>query len=111
MSFENPSFENSSFEKPSLYNVYLNSGDIRIIIHLIEKYDYTDEEVSQVINIHEPYEDNRIPEVEHIGVLLSYFPNSFISQNTMDAVKNSFPDTYDYIQKIIQKKPFRYILK
>jgi hypothetical protein len=111
MSFENPSFENPFFEKPSLYNVYLNSGDIRIIIQLIEKYDYTDEEVSQIINIYEPYEDNRIPEVEHIGVLLSYFPNSFISQNTMNAVKNSFPDTYDYIQKIIQKKPFSYVLK
>ena len=81
-----------SFEKPSLYTTFNTTSDIRGIIDLINKYEYTDEEVSELINIYEPYEDNNIPEVEHIEVLLMYFPKSKISHNTMDAIKNSFPD-------------------
>ncbi len=81
-----------SFEKPSLYNTFNTTNDIRVIIDLIHKYDYTDEEASEVINIYEPYEYQTIPEVEHIEVLLAYFPKSIISHNTMNAIKNSFPD-------------------
>lgn len=81
-----------SFEKPSLYDTFIASGDIRVIIDLINKYDYTDEEASEVINIYEPYENHHIPEVEHIEVLLMYFPKSKISHNTINAIKNSFPN-------------------
>jgi hypothetical protein len=89
-----------SFEKPSLYNTFTTTSDIRCIIDLINKYDYTDEEVSEVINIYEPYEDNNIPEVEHIEVLLMYFPKSIISHNTMNAIKKSFPDRVEPILKL-----------
>ncbi len=89
-----------SFEKPSLYNTFTNTGDIRNIVDLINKYDYTDEEVSDVINVYEPYEDNCIPEVEHIEVLLSYFPKSKISHNTMNAIKKSFPNRVEPILEL-----------
>ncbi len=88
-----------SFEKPSLYNKYVD-GDIRGVIYLIEKYSYTNEEVSEVINIHEPDENGQIPEVEHIEVLLEYFPNSTLSEKTIDAIKKSFPHRLEYIMKL-----------
>lgn len=81
-----------SFYKPSLYVAFKNAGDISEIIDLIDKYYYTDEEASEVINFYEPYENNYIPEVEHIEVLLTYFPKGEISNNTMNAIKNCFPD-------------------
>jgi hypothetical protein len=89
-----------SFVKPSLYDTFKMKSDIRVIIDLINKYDYTDEEVSEVINIYEPYEHYHIPEVEHIEVLLMYFPKSKISHNTMNAIKNSFPDRVEPILKL-----------
>ena len=88
-------------EKPSLYNVFKTTGDIRVIIDLIDKYNYIDEEVSEevsdIINIYEPYEDNYIPEIEHIEVLLMYFPKSKITYNTINAIKKSFPNRVEYI--------------
>ena len=38
------------FKKPSLYNTFNCSGDIREIVNLIGKYNYTNNEVSDVIN-------------------------------------------------------------
>lgn len=55
-----------SLEKPSLYKEFDNTGDMRCLINLIEKYKYTDEEESEVINIYTPDENGKIPEVEHI---------------------------------------------
>lgn len=93
-----------SSEKISLYSAFKDSGDIRVLIDLIERYEYTDEEASKVINIYEPYENNRIPEVEHIEVLLSYFPKSKISENTMNAIKSSFPGSIEHITKLQNRK-------
>lgn len=93
-----------SFEKPELYGAFINSGDIRMLIDLINKYEYTDEDVSKVINAYEPYENNHIPEVEHIEVLLSYFPKSKLTNDTMKAVEHSFPNRLKYIQKLQNKK-------
>ncbi len=93
-----------SFEKPSLYNTFKNTGDIRVILDLINKYDYTDEEASMVINIYEPYENDYIPEVEHIEVLLMYFPTSEVSHNTMNAIKNTFPDRVNPILELQSKR-------
>jgi hypothetical protein len=53
------------------------------------------------INIYEPGEHERIPEVEHIIVLLSYFPKSTITEKTMNAIKNSFSHEIDYINNLI----------
>lgn len=89
-----------SCEKPSLYNTFLNSGDIREVIYLINKYDYSEEEVSNVINFYEPYKNEYIPEVEHIEILLSYFPKSKISNNTMKTIENSFPSRISYIKDL-----------
>ena len=89
-----------TFEKPSLYKEFVISGDIRCLMALVEKYNYTDEEVSKVINIYNPDEFGRIPEVEHIEVLLSYFPKSVISEQTMCAIKTSFPNRFEYITKL-----------
>ena len=96
----NDGHDENRIEKPSLYETFNNTSDIREIIDLINKYDYTDEEVSEVINIYEPYENNYIPEVEHIETLLMYFPKSKISYNTMNAIKNSFPDRVKYILEL-----------
>jgi hypothetical protein len=78
----------------------VNTGDIRAVIALIDTYDYTNEEASKVINMYEPYENDHISEVEHIEVLLSYFPKSEISHNTMKAIKNSFPSRVKYITEL-----------
>ena len=86
-------------EKPSLLEEFVKHGVMRDLIQLIEKYDYTNEEVSLVMNVYEPYENNTIPEVEHIRVLLHYFPKSTISQETMAAIKNSYPDSFEYITR------------
>ncbi len=87
--------------KPSLHDTYVETGDLRIICDLIEKYSYTNEEVSEVINIYEPYDDDGIPEVDHITVLLRHFPKGNVSQNTLDAIKKSFPNRLEYILKLI----------
>jgi hypothetical protein len=89
-----------SFEKPSLYKNYIEHSDVRCLIDLIEKYVYTNEEVSEVINIYEPDENGYIPEVEHIEVLLSYFPKSAISEQTFNAIQLSFPNRVEYISKL-----------
>ena len=86
--------------KRSLKEEFISSGDIRVILNLIQQYEYTNEEVSEVINIYEPYIDNQIPEVEHIIVLLQHFPNSKVSEETMNAIKHSFSNEYDYIKKL-----------
>ncbi len=87
-------------DKPSLYNEFVNTGDVRGLILLIEKYKYTDEDASEVINLYKPDENGSIPEVEHIEVLLKYFPNAKITKETMNAIKNSFPDRTEYITKL-----------
>ena len=93
----------NSNQKPSLKQTFEESGDTRVLIDLIEKYDYTDDEASEVINIYEVDDNDKIPEVEHIEVILSYFPNSFISQKTFNAIKNSFPNELEYINKLRNK--------
>lgn len=90
--------------KPSLYINFVNTGDIRVLIDLIEKYDYTNDEASEVINIYTPDKCGKIPEVEHIEVLLSYFPNSKILDHTIIAIKKSFPNSFDYIKKLSNQK-------
>ena len=90
-------------EKPSLKHVFNESGDIRVLIDLIKKYNYTDDDASEVINIYEPNYNGMIPEVEHIEVMLSYFPNSLISSETLNAIKNSFPNELEYINKLRNK--------
>ena len=89
-----------SIEKPSLVKEYETTADIRVIINLINKYNYTDEEANEVINIYEPYENDYIPEVEHIETLLLYFPNSRVSNNTMNAIKKCFPHMVEPILKL-----------
>lgn len=95
-----------SIEKPSLYEEFVKTGDIRSLIFLMENYKYTDEEASKVINIYKPDENGKIPEVEHIEVLLNFFPKAEISDETMSAIKNSFPDAVEYIVKL-QKSTFK----
>lgn len=94
-----------SFVKPSLYDAFMSTGDIRNLIDLINKYNYTIEEVSEVINIYEPYEDNYIPEVQHIEVLLMYFPKSIISPNTMYAIQKCFPNRVEAILELQKQLP------
>ena len=89
-----------TFNKPNIYTEFIRMGDTRYLIDLIENYKYTDEEVSEVINIYKPDENGRIPEVEHILTLLVYFPKAKISDETMDAIKISYPDTFKYITKL-----------
>ena len=93
----------SFYEKPSLKQQFNEHGDIRILIDLIEKYNYTNDEVSDVINIYEPDKDGKIPEVEHIRVLLSYFPKSNITEKTINAIQNSYPNELIYINKLRNK--------
>ena len=88
-----------SFVPPSLFDNFKKNGDIRIIIQLIEKYTYNEKDIEDVIHIYEPYIDYFIPEVEHIEVLISYFPKSKISESTINAIKKSFPDRLKYILK------------
>jgi hypothetical protein len=90
--------------KKSLKEEFISSGDIRVILDLIQQYKYTDEEVGEVINIYEPYTNNQIPEVEHIEVLLQYFPNSKVSEETMNAIKCGFPNEYNYIKQLQNQK-------
>lgn len=89
-----------SIEKPSLLDTFVANGDIRCTIDLITKYDYTNEEASEVINVYEPYKNCCIPEVEHIETILHHFPKARISDDTMDAIKQSFPNRVEYILKL-----------
>jgi len=89
-------------EKPSLKEEFIKH-DIRVVIDLIEKYNYTDDEASEVINVYEPYEDGHIFEVEHIEVILSYFPKSTITEETMKAIKKCYPHELDYINRLRNK--------
>lgn len=84
-------------EKSNLKQVFSNTGDIRYIIDLFNKYQYADDDVSELINFYSPYENNYIPEVEHIEVVLQYYPNCSISKETLKAVEISFPERYKYI--------------
>lgn len=95
---------NNTCIKPSLKQTFIESVDIRVLIDLISKYDYTDDEAPEVINIYELDENGKIPEVEHIEVMLLYFPNSNISQNTLDGIKNSFPNELEYINRLKNTK-------
>ena len=88
--------------KPSLVEEYIKH-DCRALIRLIETYNYTDDEASEVINMYEPYEDGHIPEVEHIEVILSYFPKSTITEETMKAIKKCYPHELDYINRLRNK--------
>lgn len=83
-----------------MYNI---AGDIRVLFDLIHKYDYTVKEISDVINMYEPYKNNNIPEVEHIEVLLMCCPKGVISNNTINAIKNSFPNRVKRILKLQNK--------
>ncbi len=89
-----------SSEKPSLYEEFVKTGDIRRLIFLVEQHHYTDEEASEVINIYTPDENGEIPEVEHIDALLRYFPKAKISGETMEAIKYKYPHTAEYINKL-----------
>jgi hypothetical protein len=65
--------------------------------YLLKTCEYTNEEVSEVLNIYEPYNNNQIPEVEHIEVLLQHYPNAKISNATLHAIKNSWPNRFPII--------------
>ena len=84
-------------EKPNLKQVFSNTGDIRYIIDLFDIYQYTDDEVSELVNIYLLYENNYIPEVEHIEVVSQYYPNCALSNQTLKGVEISFPERYKYI--------------
>ena len=83
--------------KPNLLNAYSESGDVRVLLHLINNYTYTNKEISEVLNMYEPYDDNTIPEVEHIEILLQYFPNAKINNATLHAIRNSWPNRFPII--------------
>ncbi len=89
-----------STEKPDLNKAYSDTGDIRVLYDLITKYQYTDDEVSSVLNFYEPDDDGKIPEVEHIECILQYCKNGKISDKTMEAIKKSYPWRLDYITKL-----------
>jgi hypothetical protein len=94
-----------NFEKPSLYQEYLNRGDVRTLSDYINRFQYTIEEVSEVINFYEPDEFNKIPEVEHIETLLTHYQKKInISYFTLRAIKNSFPKRFPYIVELNYKK-------
>jgi hypothetical protein len=93
--------------KPSLFEVFKNTGDIREIIDLMSKYNYSSNEISEVINFYEPYQNNIIPEIEHIETLLIYSPNSYISNNTLNAINICFPHSIKHILKIKNIKNFK----
>ena len=54
-----------SFVSPSLFDNFKKKWR-----YIIEKYTY----IEDVIHIYEPYIDNQISYIEHIEVLISYFP-------------------------------------
>lgn len=89
--------------KPSLIEEFQNNGDIRVIIDLVKKYKYTDDEASELINYYKPYNINDIPEVEHIEVMLYHFPNALVTQSTLNAIKHSFPNRLEYILSLMIK--------
>ena len=92
-----------SDEKPSLYNAFSECGDIRYIIQLLEQYSYNEEDASEVINCYEPDENGQIPEVEHIEVLVQYFPKSYVSSETMSAIRLNFPNMVECITNLMKK--------
>ncbi len=61
ISILNKIFNKMSETKRSLKEEFISSGDIIVILDLIQQHNYTNEEVSEVINIYEPYTDNQIP--------------------------------------------------
>lgn len=82
----------------SLMEHWSESGDIRVLLGLIEKYNYTMEDVSDVINCYEDLVS--IPEVEHIETMLQYFPEATVSDKTMSQIKTSYPRSYEYIKRL-----------
>lgn len=88
-----------TFEKQSL----MESGDNRVLLELLQKFHFTLEEVTNAINIYEPYQDNHIPEVEHIEIILAFYPNAHISHNTMKAIIHSFPHRLQHILHLQQR--------
>lgn len=98
--------------KQSLYETFCNSGDIRGLIQLIEQYDYTDDEASEVINnVYTPDEHGIIPEVEHIEVMLWYFPQSYVSSDTMNAIKRSYPWRVEHIINTIKTRMRQFLIR
>jgi hypothetical protein len=94
-----------NFEKPSLYQNYVNRGDVRVLYQLITEFSYTVEEVSEVINCYELNYSFQIPEVEHIETIVTYYPNKInISGFTLKSIANSFPERLEYIIKLNNKK-------
>ena len=93
-----------NFEKPSLTQTYI-AGDVRALCMCLTQFTYTIEEVSDVINFYELSYEEEIPEVEHIEVLLTYYPNKInISYYTLIAIKNSFPERLAHIINTNNKK-------
>ncbi len=84
--------------KPNLHNEYIESGDIRCILDLLSKYTYDIDEINQIINFYEEYDD--LPEIEHICVLLQLYPNCTISDKTSKMIKQQWSHATDLIDKL-----------
>ncbi len=58
------------------------NGDARILCDLIEKYEYTNEEVSELVNIYDS-EDLDLPDVEHIYAVIYKYPKVEFTLNLL----------------------------
>jgi hypothetical protein len=83
--------------KPNILDAYSDSGDIRVLHDLLITFSYTNEEISEVLNMYESYDNNTIPEVEHIELLLRFYPNAKINNATLHAIRNSWPNRFPII--------------
>lgn len=101
--------QSMSLEKQSLMDEA--SFDSRVLFDLLQKFDYTLEEVSNAINMHEPFENNQIHDIENIEILLTFYPNAHISNNTLNAIKHSFPDRFQYILDLQKNKQINKLQK
>jgi hypothetical protein len=87
--------------KPNLINMY-HKYDVRVLYDCLEKYEYTQEEINDVINNCYKLVDktDTIPEIEHILFLLYEFPHSNITEETFNA-SCRFSGMVEFINNVI----------
>jgi hypothetical protein len=79
--------------KPSLMTF---DGDARVLCDLIEKYEYTNEEVSEIVNIYDN-EELYLPEVEHIYAVIYKYPKVKFNLNVLKSLKLHYNRLYEFV--------------
>ena len=69
-------------------------------MYLIDKYAYSKEDASEVINCYDDMET--LPEMDHILTLLHYFPDAKLDK-TREQIETSWPSFYLHTDKIEMK--------